>query len=261
MLTLLIVTLAAVLPAQRNDAALDVRTLSPGSPTVIAEIDADTLQGEPRRLSWSPDGFLLYLQSVDGKIPNEAIHHFVVPRSGGVLTVVDDEPYWAVRYWNVKQDRAAPGVPTLVIEVEQKAETIKVGPGPAGSLDRTNPSAASDPMPSMPDLVNGTSGNQKAAVVRLKLLGQEIAKWVNVDKPIPGTRFGWGPSGSGAMVFLGAHGELILLDQRKHKRTVPDVKDALLPAWSLDGQWLAYLRKTGSDEYVLAWLALGGGRL
>jgi hypothetical protein len=200
----------------------------------------------------------LYLQSVEGRPPAETVRHFVLPRSGGVLTAVDEEPYWAARYWNVKQDRVAPGVPTLVIEVEQKTEVVKGGPGPAGALDRTNPAAATNPAMTAPDLVDGTSGNQKAAVVRLKLLGQEIAKWVNEGRPIPGTRFGWGPSGSGAMVFLGEHGELVFFDQRKHKRTVPDVKGALLPAWSLDGRRLAYLQKTGRDTFVVAWLSLEG---
>jgi len=37
---------------------------------------------------------------------------------------------------------------------------------------------------------------------------------------------------------------------------VPDVKDALLPAWSLDGRLLAYLRRTGRDRFVVAWLSL-----
>jgi len=250
------VTLSVLSPAQRSGAALDVRSLPFGSPAIVAELDADALKGEPRRLAWSPDGELLYLQVVEGEPPNETVGHFVLPRSGGALTAVDAEPFWSVRYWNVKQDRVAPGVPEMVIEVEQKMETIKGGPGPAGALDRTNPAAATNPTLTAPDLVDGTSGNQKAAVVRLRLLGQEIAKWVNVDRPVPGTRFGWGPSGSGAIVFLGEHGELVFFDQRKHKRTVPKVKDALLPAWSLDGRRLAYLQKAGRDTYVVAWLSI-----
>jgi len=190
MLIFVIATLAAVAPAQRSGAALDVRALPLGTPAILAELDADALKGEPRRLCWSPDGDLLYLQTVDGELPNEQVHHFVLPRSGGVLTEVDAEPFWSVQYWNVKQDRSAPGLPDLAIEVEQKTETIKAGPGPAGTLDRTNPAAATNPALTMPDLVDGTSGNQRAAVVRLKLLGQEIAKWVNEEKPVPGTRFG-----------------------------------------------------------------------
>ncbi len=256
MLTLLIVTLTILSPTQGPGAALDVSALPIGSPVTITQLDAGTLKGEPRLLAWSPDGESLYLQSVEGQPPKAKVRHFLLPRSGGPLTALDAEPGWATEYWNVKQDRVAPGVPDLVIEIDQRTETIKAGPGPAGTLDRTNPTAATNPTMTMPDLVDGTSGNQKAAVVRLKLLGQEIAKWVNVDRPIPGTRFGWGPTGSGAMVFLGEHGELVFFDQRKRKKTVPDVKDALLPAWSLDGRLLAYLRKTGRDQYVVEWLSL-----
>jgi hypothetical protein len=256
MLYFLLAALATPALAQRPAVPVDVRNLAFGSPVVLAELDADALKGEPRRLSWSPDGDLIYLQTVEGRPPEERVHHFVVPRSEGVPAAVDAEPYWSVRYWSVKQDRAAPGVSDLVIEIDQRMETIKVGPGPAGTLDRSNPTAATNPTMTAPDLAGGTSGNQKAAVVRLKLLGQEIAKFVNVDKPIPGTRFGWGPSGSGAMVFLNEDGKLVFFDQRKHRKTVPDVKDALLPAWSLDGRLLAYLRKAGRDKYVVEWLSL-----
>ena len=257
MLPLLIVTLTILSPTQGPGNALDVSALPIGSPVTITQLDAGTLKGEPRLLAWSPDGESLYLQSVEGQPPKAKVRHCLLPRSGGPLTALDAEPGWAIEYWNVKQDRVAPGVRALVIEIEQTTETIQGGPGPAGALDRSNPGAATNPNQTVPDLAGGTSGNQKAAVVRLKLLGEQIAKWVNPkERPVPGTRFGWGPAGSGAIVYLGEHGGLVFFDRQKHKRSVPGVKDALLPAWSLDGRLLAYLQKAGRNKYVVAWLSL-----
>ena len=45
----------------------------------------------------------------------------------------------------------------------------------------------------------------------------------------------------------------MLLDQHKHKQTVSGVKDALLPAWSIDGTRLAWVQKGGRRTYNLVW--------
>jgi hypothetical protein len=34
---------------------------------------------------------------------------------------------------------------------------------------------------------------------------------------------------------------------------VPEVKDALLPAWSMDGARLAWVQKSGRKKYTLFW--------
>jgi len=236
---------------------IDVSSLRFGSPTVVVDIDNRTVQGELRRLAWSLDGTRLYLQTIQGKAPAAKLHHYTVTLDGGVVEAVETEPDWAASYWGVKQDRAAPGLPALIIEIEQKLETIKSGTGPSGVLDRTgNASSIASAGPDAQNLADGTFGNQKAQVVRLSFLGQEIAAFVNETKPVPGTRFSWGPDRSGALVFLGDKGELIFVDRKKHKRKVPDVKDAFLPAWSPDGGRVAYLRRTGRNAYSLMWLAV-----
>ena len=66
--------------------------------------------------------------------------------------------------------------------------------------------------------------------------------------------FSWGPTGSGAIAYTDREvGRLMLLDQHKHKQTVSGIKDALLPAWSLDGARLSWVQRSGRRKYVLLW--------
>jgi hypothetical protein len=235
---------------------IDISAIKFGSPSIITQIDTGQLKGEARRLAWAADGLTLYLLTVEGAQPTEKLHHYTIALSGGAIGPIEQEPAWAVEYWAIKQDRTAPGIAALVIDVEQGDENIKSGTGAAGVLDRTaSPIGVINSNPSVENLANGTFGNQKARVVRLTLVGEEIARWVN-ERPIPGMRFSWGPSGSGALVCLGEHGELVFVDQKKHRRTVPGVTDAVLPAWSVDGTRLAYLRKAGRNKYAVTWLAV-----
>lgn len=232
-------------------APLDVTALKIGAPAVVAEIDMGKLKGEPRRLAWSSDGATIYIQTVEGNPPREKPRHYTVLLDGGRVQPVESEPAWAAEFWAVKQDRAAPGLPSLAIQVVQGQEMLKLGMAPAGALDRTG----------SPESTAGTispeagHGDQRAHVVRLLLQGQVIGTWTN-ERVIPGTRFSWGPAGSGSMVFVGEGGRLILFDGQKRKQTVEGVKDALLPAWSTDGARLAYLVKTGRRNYVLSWVTV-----
>lgn len=229
---------------------VDVSRLHVGAATTVAEIDTGKLKGDVRQLAWSPDAATLYLQTADGNPPAETLHHYTVALNGGAITQTDRAPDWAVEYWIHKQDRVAPGRPSLVIEIEQKDETAK-GVRPAGALDRQG-----DPTNSAGTLSGGDlSGNQKAHVVRLSLLGEEIAVWVN-ERVIPGMRFGWAPIGTGALVYAGEGGRLVLFDQNKHRQVVPGVKDAVLPAWSDDGERLAFLQRTARRKYLLLWLPI-----
>lgn len=253
----LFVALMLVVWAVPQAPALDVSRVTIGAPVVVAELDQSKLKGELRRLAWKPDGTTLYLQTVEGKAPDEKARHYTLETAGGTLSSTDGEPEWAAQYWAVKQDRVAPGLPSLVIEISQGIETLKPGVGAAGVLDRqSSPDAVAGSNPSVANLANGTHANQNATVTRLKLVGEDIAVWVN-ERPYPGAKFSWGPAGSGALVYTGEHGELILFDRQKHRQKVPDVKDALLPAWSGDGNRLAYVQKAGRKKVVIGWVAIG----
>jgi hypothetical protein len=233
---------------------LDVSTLTIGRPVIVAEVETSKLKGEVRRLAWEPDGTTLYLQTAEGKPPDEKVRHYTIDVTGGTPAPVDREPEWAAQYWVVKQDRAAPGMPALAIEIWQGIETLKPGVGAAGVLDRqSSPDAVAGSNPSVANLADGAHANQNANVTRLKLVGEDIAVWIN-ERPYPGARFSWGPPGSGALVYIGEHGELVFFDRQKHRQRVPDVKDAFLPAWSADGGRLAYLQKTGRKKLAIAWV-------
>jgi hypothetical protein len=253
MLPLAVVLALACCPASQEH-AVDVSTLTVGPPVLVAEVSTSKIKGDVRRLAWKPDGTILYLQTVEGKPPDERFRHFALEVAGGTLTGLDREPEWAAQYWTMKQDRSAPGLPSLVIEVQQGIETLKAGVGASGVLDRqSSPDAVAGGSPSAANLADGAHGNQSATVTRLKLVGEDIAVWIN-ERPFPGARFSWGPAGSGALVYTGEHGELIFFDRQKRRQAVPKVKEASLPAWSTDGGRLAYLQKKGRKTLAIAWV-------
>jgi hypothetical protein len=259
MLWFLCATLIASQGGTILPAPVDVAALKLGAPTTIVEIDTDKLKGDPRRLAWSADHTELYLQTVEGKPPSQKLHHYRVAVDGKTVSAIDAEPEWAAAYWAVKQDRVAPGLPLLLIDVETKEEIIKSGPGPAGTLNReSNPTSVGMSNPSADSLAAGSHGDQKAMVVRLRLVGEEIAAFTNEPqvRGLIGTRFGWGPSGSGALVYRAESGGLVLLDQFRHRQKVPVVKDAILPAWSTDGSRLAYLQRTGRKTFAVGWVTI-----
>ena len=84
----------------------------------------------------------------------------------------------------------------------------------------------------------------------LRYRGQEIGNWIN-GAPMAGDTFGWGPPGTGTLVFADSHGRLTLIDPAKRRRAVPGTKDAAFPAWSSDGARLAFLQKAGRRKYTL----------
>jgi hypothetical protein len=253
MLSLLLVLAWLAPPQAAPPLPIDVTRIEVGAPMVVAEIDTGKLKGEVRRLCWSPDGASLYIQTAEAEPPVERFRHYSVTLEGGALTPLDRAPDWAATYWAVKQDRTAPGLESLVIEVQQGTESIKTGTGPAGVLDRSSsPDRVAMGSPSVDGLASANMGNDKARVVRLTLLGTDIATWTN-ERPYPGARFSWGPSRAGALVYVGEKGQLVFLDQNKQKRPVAATKDAVLPAWSTDGKRLAFLQKTGRKKYALTW--------
>lgn len=238
--------------------AIDVSALVVARPAVVAEIDTGKLKGEPRRLSWSPDGTRVYLQVVAGEPPAESVAHYAIDLEDGELTTLAAEPEWAAHYWRVKQDRVAPGLANLAIEVEQKVETVG-GVAAAGVLDRTsNAGSIQGSGYTAAGLANAQASSQRLPVVRLSVLGELVAMWVN-ERPIPGTRFSWGPTGSGALVHVGDKGALVFVDQGKRHLIVAGTKDAVLPAWSLDGQHLAWFQRSAKKKFTLhyAWVSKG----
>jgi hypothetical protein len=221
---------------------VDVSTVKVGPPATVTELDLGKLKGELREIGWSPDGAQLYVQTADGDPPSAKRRHYLVSATGGLPTAVDAQPEWANAYWEFKSDRAAPGIGSLMIDLEQKLEKVKIGTG-AGRPGEMGIGAGVS--------VDKIAEGQREKVARLTLLGETISEFVN-QVPIPGLMFSWGPAGSGAIAYTDREtGHLLLLDQHKHKQTVAGIKDALLPAWSIDGTRLAWVQKAGRKKYTL----------
>jgi hypothetical protein len=214
----------------------------------VTELDLGKLKGELRELCWSRDGSELYVKTADGNPGSEKLRHYLVGVAGGAPKPIDQEPEWAADYWGFKSDRFAPGLRSLMIDFEQKQEKIRVGTGSGRPGEMASGAAGANPVD-----IEKTAEGQHENVARLTLFGETISEFVN-QMPIPGLMFGWGPVGSGAIAYTDRElGHLMLLDQHRHKQTVPGVKDALLPAWSIDGTRLAWVQKAGRKKYSLLW--------
>lgn len=225
--------------------AIDVSTLKIGAPRLVVELDLGKLKGELRQIGWAPDGQRFYVQTADGRSPAPNVRHYWVAIEGGAVMGIDSQPDWANTYWAFKSDRAAPGLGSLMIDVEQKFETVKIGTGSGRPGEMAGGTGGGAPVD-----IEKTAEGQRQTVVRLTLFGEAVSEFVN-QAPIPGLMFGWGPEKSGAIAFTNRDGQVILLDQHKHKHTVAGAKDALLPAWSLDGAHLAWVQRGGRKKFTL----------
>jgi hypothetical protein len=240
----LTVMCALVVPAPQAPGAIDASAVKVGPPATITELDLGKLKGELRQLGWSIDGTELYVQTADGNPNSEKLRHYVVAVAGGAVKPVDAPPQWAADYWTIKSDRFAPGMRSLMIELEQKQENVKVGTGSGRPGEMGIAAGVS---------VDKIAEGQKQIVWRLMLLGEAVSEFQN-QAVIPGLMFSWGPPGTGTIAFTDRElGRLTLLDRDKHKQTVSGVKDALLPAWSTDGTRLAWVQKAGRRKYTLVW--------
>jgi hypothetical protein len=248
MRSVLLLALSLFLQAPMPTRPLDVSTLVIGTPVTVADIDTGKLKGALRQLAWSPDLTQFYLQTTDSDGPGGTVRHYLAAADGGAVVPAPSEPDWAIDYWRFKSDRYAPGLPSLVIGVDQKMEVMKVGTGSAGAIEGGNRAGGDTVMSA--NNIDREAQNQKQNVTRLTLLDETISEFVN-QRVIPGLTFVWGPSGSGAIVFADSEGRLVFLDQHKHKRVMIGSKDAVLPAWTTDGTRVAFLQKAGRKKYHL----------
>jgi hypothetical protein len=241
---MLMVMCAVPAAAPQAPAAIDASAVRVGAPATVTELDLGKLKGELRQLGWSIDGSELYVETAEGNPNAEKLRHYVVAVAGGAVKPVDAPPQWAIDYWTIKSDRFAPGLGSLMIELEQKQENVKVGTG-SGRPGEMGISAGVS--------ADKIAEGQKQVLWRLTVLGETVSEFQNTAV-IPGLMFSWGPPGTGTIAYTDRElGHLMLLDRSKDKQTVSGIKDALLPAWSTDGTRLAWVQKAGRRKYTLFW--------
>jgi len=228
------------------------RDLTFSQATVVAAIEGAQLSGEPSRLAWTPDGNLLYVQTIDGPFgrADSKLRHFLVASTGGALREMPAEPEWAIDYWLVKSDQASPDDPAVRIDlksegrrerttsVPQGGDLARGGTSPAGSMGRN-------------DAVDAAFNSQLAFMNTLLLYGQKIGEFDNTVI-VPGLTFGWGPLGTKVIAYAETgRGRITVMDENGDRTTLSETRDGRLPAWSEDGTRLAWVERDGRGRYVI----------
>lgn len=240
---------------------IEAPKIAAGQPAQVAEIDAGKLKGAIVRLAWSPDASQIYLQTADPDTRgNVKLRHYTMGLDGQPPRSVDAEPDWAPGYWAWKSSQAAPGMASWRIAIEQQQKRLSAVSNPSGG-DMAKGAAGgggssgggtvgSGGGMSVGEAAGAAYNTQNANVVTLKLKNEVVGEFVNAPA-LPGTTFGWGPTGSGLIVFTPPDGRLVLMDSESRKLEVAGAKSAYLPAWTADGKRIAYLEKSGRKKFLL----------
>jgi len=241
---------------------IEAPTIVVGQPSQVAEIDAGKLKGTVVRMAWSPDAAQLYLQTAEPDTRgNVRLRHYTIGLDGQAPNGVGAEPDWAARYWAWKSSQAAPGMASWRIAIDQQQKRVSSTSNPGGgdmakgaasggSAGAAGSGGGSGGGMSVGEAASAAYNTQNATVVALVLKGEVVGEYVNAPA-LPGTTFGWGPTGSGLIVFTARDGKVTLMDNQNRKQEVPGSKGAYLPAWTTDGTRIAYLEKSGRKKFLL----------
>lgn len=234
-------------------AALAAVQITAGAPQPVVEIDAAKLKGELSRLAWSDDGSEFYIQTVerDRSGNPKAAHHFIVSTGSRNVKGVDQEPPWAVKYWQWKSAQSSPASPAFKISVEERTETKRAASAPTGGeLARggtPDPAAGT----TLGDVAHATDTSQTLHIFALKINKETIGEWVNAAVT-PGTNFTWAPAPLQLLAFARRDGgPIVVLDPSGTKRELTATKAAMLPAWSADGKRIAWIERSGKKFQLL----------
>ena len=239
-------------------ATIDASKLTLSPPATIVEVDTGKLKGDLVRLSWSPDGKQLYIQTIErdrsGAI--KAAHHYLAELDGRQPKSVDQEPPWSTTYWGWKSAQSAPRMAALKIDVEQAQKRVSSANVPTGGalakggIDAGGAAGGAATGFGADDGISAAFQQQMVNVFTLKLKGEVVGEFVNAAA-VPGLTFGWAPAGTGLIAFANPSGHVVVMDGRGRKKEIAESKSALLPAWSDDGKRLAYFERTGKNKATL----------
>jgi WD40-like Beta Propeller Repeat len=235
---------------------LDATKLTLSRPAAIVEIDTKKLEGDLYRLSWSPDGQRMYLQTVErdrtGNI--RATHHYLLTLDGQGPAKTGQEPDWSTAYWAWKSTPAAPGLPGFRIDAEESQKRVS---GTATPMGGDLAKGGLEGSGSGPVGAGATAGAMDAAMQSqvahywtLKLKGEVVGEFVNAAA-IPGLTFGWAPANTGLIAFANRDGRIVIMDDQGRKQEIASSRSALLPGWTDDGKRLAFLERVGKNKVSL----------
>lgn len=212
-------------------------------PGTLTSLDLQDAQKQPSRLAWSPDGTRLYLQTLEGGFgqPNVKLRHFVIDAATGAIEDRQLEPEWAAEYWIGKSGQNSPDDPPLRIELktERRKERTTSLPG-GGGLARGGTTPAITENDELSILAQ-----QTVPLITLLFGGEVVGHFVN-SVLVPGLTYGWGPMGAKIIAFSAQKtGRVVVVDDEGQKKEIAGSRNAILPAWSPNGDRLAWLEKEG----------------
>jgi hypothetical protein len=246
--SLALIASAAAFAQPHARAVPDVSAITISSPQTIRDLDAKEVRGVPTRLAWSPDGAWLYVRvSTFDRWSNETVKHLLVETQGRRIEPLPDEPGWLARYWNVKAAMASPTVPAWRIKVDVREEQVRTTNVPREG----NVSQHGDPGAGMDDTVRkAAQSSQKTLFETFLLNGHIIGAAIN-GHVSAGRTFAWAPDPLALVAFVTEKGRLAVMNAQGHQREVKGPKKPLLPAWSENGQQLAFVQQTSSGAYSI----------
>ena len=244
---LLIATAAAFAQAPPRPAP-DVSKLTISSPRTIRDLEAKDVRGIPTRLAWSPDEAWIYVRvSTFDRWSNETVRHVLIETQGTRVQPLTDEPGWLPRYWNLKSALTSPVVPTWRIKIDTHEEQVRTTNVPReGNIGQHgDPAAGLDET-----VIKAAQSSQKTLFEALRLNGRVIGSAVNGHVP-PGRTYAWAPEPMALVAFVTENGRLAVMNAKGHVREVKGAKKPLLPAWSQNGEQLAYVQQTASGVWTI----------
>jgi len=159
-------------------------------------------------VSWSPDSRSIHVQTAEAGI---AQHDYIVTLPDGVVSARSASRSGRGVLGDEVQSGGA-GIPSLRIEVQQDNRRTRPTPFTGGTA---NGGAYT------PDVRNPVDAFESE--VTLRLLGLQLGNWIN-GAPMAGETYGWGPAGSGAIVFVGRGDRLTLMDRDARRKVVGAIK-------------------------------------
>ena len=213
-----------------------------------SDFDSRAVKGRPARLAWSDDRSTLYLRTVEGETQTHLRFHHYLVRNGGRPLPVDTPPPWVEAYWTWKSAKTFSGDLSLTIDVESRKEV----------LDNLNGIGADKGVYLTDSPIGVTGQNLMLAkqsggtriVNRLMLKGHVIGEFVD-EMIVPGYTFSWSPEELRLIVYRAQTGRLTIMDDSGRTETIADTKDVVLPAWSDDGEAIAFLERTRGSHYAV----------